>query len=890
MGDFDNVLALLSASPGARFWKADLHVHTPASSDMGARWKSASPKQVVDFALAAELDVIAITDHNTVDWCDRVREAASGTNLHVLPGTEISTKHGHLLAIFDEEIKVEKIKEFLIGAGFTGERYGSLDAASAVDMNILAEQVDQMGGVAIAAHVDNKNGLMTFPVGDEKRRVSSSPFIRAFEITNATRRSDYEGGHVSSIDRKVPCVMASDCSSATSSTHELDAIGSRFTSFKMEAVSAYGIKQALLDPAIRVRFAEEPTIEPQNTIEGLWVAGGFLDGQLLRFSDNLTCMIGDTGTGKSFALELVRSALRQQASIDKISSEISSLLKACLTGLSKVNLIVSRGDFRYLIEQTFDDGIGGEPSVKRITESGLEDLETAVDLPTFFPIKAYSQSEILEFARQPESRLSLTDDLIDIRDETSLVEAKKADLRTNASELIEARRRLADALERIDELGTIQEQIRRFSELLDHPRVAVHRLWISERGTLDTAKNDLTTLRQSAVASFPAVAVNLLSPLSKATPNADLLTEASKVGEHLRTGAEGAKLDLLQQIDEAREKLAEIRGQWDDRFSQEQSEYNDLLRSIDTDGVGLPALSRKLESLEAKESDLLKLKSQIDTALEPAINNFNSQREGLLDELQNLRREITRKRTEKARQLTQALGRRIVVDVDSDANSRQFQDALTEIRVGSRVPDTAIAGMAKELHPVPFVKSLLEQDYDQLEQVSEVKAALFGRLYDNLIDRRLMKELYDLQIVNVDDVVRIRFAVSEGEYRDLEMLAHGQKCTVVLAVAMAEGEFPLIVDQPEDALHAPYIEDNIVRTLRDHRGHRQCIFATRNANVLVSGDAEQVIVMEADSNTGRVKRTGSIDQFDTRDLILLHLEGGRTAFERKQLKYGIDAG
>ena len=857
---------------------------------MGSKCQTATPEDVVNFALAAELDVIAITDHNTVDWCDPVRRAACGTNLHVLPGTEVSTKHGHLLAIFDETFSVEGIKEFLIRAGFTQGRYGRLDAASPEDMDTLAKWVDEMGGVAIAAHVDSNNGLMTFRVGDEKRRVSSSPFITAFEITDAAKRHDYESGNIPSIDRKVPCLMASDCHLPTSSMHRLDAIGTRFTNFKMEAVSAYGIKQALLDPAIRVRFAEDSITKPQNSIEGLWVTGGFLDSQQLRFSSNLTCVIGDTGSGKSFALELIRSVLQQRTAIGKISSEISSLLASCLKGITRVCLVVGKDRARYLIEQTFEDGTGNEPIVRRVTDSGLEDLESPIHIPTFFPIKAYSQSEILEFARQPEARLSLTDDLIDIRDETSLVEMAKAKLRTNASELLEAHRKLDEALERAGGLGAVQEQIRRISDLLNHPRVAEHRLWISEQGMLNIVKDELASLRQSATASFPAMDSSLPPPFSTETPNADLLTEATKVGECLTNRTEGVKSEFLGQIDHAVQSLAEIRRKWDARFAQEQCEYERLLQSIDTEGVGLTTLSRKLESLQAEESSLLRLKNQIETDLQPAISNCNTRREELLDELQRLRREITHKREVKARQLTQALSGRIKVDVDSDGNSKKFQEALTAIRVGSRVVESDIAAMATKLHPVPFVKSLLQRDYDELERVSGVRATLFARLHDNILDRRLTKELFDLQIVDVDDIVQIRFAVAQDDYRDLEMLAHGQKCTVVLAVAMAEGDFPLMVDQPEDALHAPYIEDNIVRSLRDHRGGRQYIFATRNANVLVSGDAEQVIVLGADSNAGRVERTGSIDQFDTRDLVLLHLEGGRSAFERKQLKYGVGAG
>ncbi len=107
-------------------------------------------------------------------------------------------------------------------------------------------------------------------------------------------------------------------------------------------------------------------------------------------------------------------------------------------------------------------------------------------------------------------------------------------------------------------------------------------------------------------------------------------------------------------------------------------------------------------------------------------------------------------------------------------------------------------------------------------------------------------------------------------------------------IALAEGDFPLLVDQPEDALHAPWIEDYIVSTLRHRRGSRQCVFATRSANVLVSADAEQVIALKADAQHGLIERTGAIDRFDTRDLILYHVEGGKEAFRRRQEKYGLE--
>ena len=854
---------------------------------MGRNWRSASPHDVVNFALAADLDIIAITDHNTIDWCDSVREAASDTQLHVLPGTEISTRHGHLLAIFDETTEVDDIRDLLIQAEFTRDRYGSLDAASPLGMDALAEKIEEMGGIAVPAHVNGPKGLMSFPIADERRRVASSPAIRAFEITDPNRRSEYEEGATSGIDRRIACVMGSDCRSPSSSSHELNAIGTRFTELKMEEVSVYGIRQALIDPRMRVRFPGETVTSPVNTIDGIFVNGGFLHGQNLRFSDNLTCMIGDTGSGKSFAIELIRSALQQQASIAKISSEVKSLLKACLSGINSISVVVTKNDTSYLIHQTLDDGTGDPPIVSRVTADGLEELDEPIHVPDFFPIKAYSQSEILEFARQPEARLSLTDDLIDITVEKSEIKDTKTELQVNAAQLLDSQRQLSEAVQKLESLGTIQEQIQRTTDILDHPRVKSHTLWGAEQRALKGLLSTVMVFQDSTQQSFPTWPTESPSTLAENTPNPDLLTSAAKVREDILNLINSTKTDFQHKVMKQKELLESIYESWADRFVIEQKEYEDLLKSIDTSDRGLAAISRRLKSLQDREASLLSLKAQIDNELQPSILHLHDTREALLTKLQKLRSAITKERRTKASQLTRILARRIIVDVNEAGHGEGFREKLREIRVGSRVRDKDIDVMSRKLHPVPFVKSIISEDFDELSRVSGVSAGVFRRLHDSIVERKLLNELYELQLVDVDDIIRIKFAVAQGEYRELERLAHGQKCTVILAVAMAEGDSPLIVDQPEDALHAPYIEENIVRSLRDHRGLRQYIFATRNANVLVSGDAEQVIVMDAEATTGSVRRTGSIDQFHTRDLVLLHLEGGRTAFDRKRLKYAI---
>ncbi|HUV02701.1 MAG TPA: PHP domain-containing protein, partial [Desulfobacteria bacterium] len=75
----DNFEEIIKIDNGAKFHQCDLHVHTPASYNY--RNKGIKPDDIVSEALAKELDVIAITDHHNVTWCDAVRKAAENTTL-----------------------------------------------------------------------------------------------------------------------------------------------------------------------------------------------------------------------------------------------------------------------------------------------------------------------------------------------------------------------------------------------------------------------------------------------------------------------------------------------------------------------------------------------------------------------------------------------------------------------------------------------------------------------------------------------------------------------------------------------------------------------------------------------------------------------------------------
>jgi predicted metal-dependent phosphoesterase TrpH len=78
--------------------RADLHMHTNFSDG----WPS--PSELVDHASwHTNLNVIAVTDHDTIEGALRAAERASRrSKIEVIIGEEVSTRDGHVLALFLE--------------------------------------------------------------------------------------------------------------------------------------------------------------------------------------------------------------------------------------------------------------------------------------------------------------------------------------------------------------------------------------------------------------------------------------------------------------------------------------------------------------------------------------------------------------------------------------------------------------------------------------------------------------------------------------------------------------------------------------------------------------------------------------------------------------------
>lgn len=77
--------------------KADLHIHTTHSDGV------ATVPEVLRQVAQSDLKVIAITDHDTIAGAREARRLARDFGVEVIIGEEVSTREGHLLALFIED-------------------------------------------------------------------------------------------------------------------------------------------------------------------------------------------------------------------------------------------------------------------------------------------------------------------------------------------------------------------------------------------------------------------------------------------------------------------------------------------------------------------------------------------------------------------------------------------------------------------------------------------------------------------------------------------------------------------------------------------------------------------------------------------------------------------
>lgn len=954
----------------ARFRRVALHIHSPDSHDwnrtgdkmLNARETLLAPSGEAKFIeeLEKHFDLVAITDHMKCSYASRVSNASrSEKDFLALPGMEvnfqpeaaISCSRIHILTILPEGSTVESFSRLFAGLKEIpgdADRTGN-EVITGLRLEEFIKRIHDEGGVCVAAHVNSQQGvrhhfrqtaaglikLLTIDpatqaeqeqkLSDELKDYLLNVGLDALEIAKATDKRHYrwistEKGHKVAI----PVTMRFDA-------HCIEdfARPNLVTWIKMTTLGLKGLHDALKFPETRIRFTSDLPTPPSPLLLGLEIVGNdksLFKNERIAFAENLNCLIGPRGSGKSTIVEALRfvfgynRTLSELDTTNKLSERIREMQKANLTGcLIRVVYQTEAGD-RRVLEATFDPQ--EDYATKVFTADGdqlsVADIEASGD----YPMRLFGWSEIETLGRDTARQRDLLDRLV-----TELPPARQE--RDNLRQQLQANRKEVEKI--ANELNTIYARqngiIRRYSEY----KAAFEKLNTEEVkqyfGALDLAQMkrrvlqiikqnvdsfaakvgelDLTSLREGLTELLQEAPQSLRDWwLTDATPKLKIVDSETDVQKYLSSAAQvlrGLSELLGQHIAVVITEIDEIQSQIRASFADDSSmqKIGDLRANAE----------RRLREVSAVRDEYLKTWKRFQDTL--------TVRKKIADQLIQSHDRIAGIRARHNETIETRLNQyfaghmKISLRFQAGRDTRQFSEEIIRFRIASafatqyknrRIPEI----LTSHFNPVTLVQALLASDasvFAGRQLPDDPSAQITTAEAQKAIDSWrpwAMDEASQVEYLQ-DNGARLTklMTLQENEWDDEESillndrpvgeLSPGQRSSAMLPlIALAEAT-PLVIDQPEDNLDNRLIGQVLADILGALKEKRQIIVCTHNPNIVVSGDAEQVIVLNAISDRkAKVEKHGSIDNEDIVQSVIEIMEGGREAFRVRQHRYGMD--
>ena len=921
--------------PGARWWKFDLHTHTPASADYGKGPHQAALRQVTprDWLLGymrAGLDCVAVTDHNSGEWIDCLKGALEALKqqghedfrpLTLFPGVEITANGGvHVLAVLDVGCESADVATLLGAAGYEGER-GTSDSAAKCSAIEVVEVVCEAGGVPILAHVDGPAGAWRLS-GNSLAPLLDMEGLFALEVVDPSHERPplYRDRQLNWAE-----VIGSD------SHHPTGAAGSQFpgshyTWIKMASPSLEGLRLALLDGGDfslrRSDSAEpfDPFAIPTNLIEAVEIEDARYMGRgtaaRIAFSPWLNALVGGRGTGKSTVLHALRLAARRESELGDLEERSSPRStfqefdrvpkdrrdRGGLTKDTAVRWLVKRDDMRYRVHWRKDGS--GTVVEYRDNDRWAESLSQTVTQQ--FPLRLFSQGQIAELAGENQALLRVMDDAAEeVAAQRRRLDEASAAFNSLRARIREIDQRLLREGVLLVELQDLERKLKRFEDaghqtlLMDYRRrerqrgVAEHQL----KSAKAAAERVDTTAQTLELDDVPAGVFSGADEDQKAA--AVLARLAAAVGgtaDNLR----GEATRLRQAVAEQEEELA--RSMWQSSADEATSDYQALVQTVQAAGATDPSEYDNLIQDRALLEDERKRLDSMREERDRLMSESDEQRGIILDS----RRAISAARMGF---LSNALARNRFVRIAVRAygyepkvverSLRQQLDIMDDRFENDILSEDGKAGIVAELlNELPDehkrrsaeIERRIERLKNRIESACAGNGDFHGH-FNNYFQREFNRkpELLDKMLTwfPEDDLVVEYSLPSDGtDFRPISQASAGQRSAAMLAFLLAHGDEPLVLDQPEDDLDNHLIYDLVVRQMRENKLRRQIIVVTHNPNIVVNGDAEMVHALRFTNGQCVVEQSGSLQDVEIREEVCRIMEGGREAFSRRYRRLG----
>lgn len=909
--------------PGARWFRADLHLHTLDDAVGGnISWQTppgiANPNDPSDAttrnayvrcflkaAVAAGIDVLGLTPHSahvpgsagiSVVWdiveAWQTANDDDGTPFRekiyaVFPGFEPSASDGkggiHLLVLFDPEVGKDRyVKAFTIATGGQDVwRNGTHQTSTKDSKDLIGElktlklrEGDGWDYLCIAPHAFSGKGVVESLKGDLGKYFEHGS-LAALELKeNQVPQDAIDAHHYLESHLKQYCQPLIHCSDAYGMNNgsqpgqvpcvdnpQKRGVGYRYTLVKLASARIESLRQAFLSSDSRLRIVYEKDASKQLQfrkdipisvdasrpwLRSLTVEGGtsFFGGkgkkQTLYFSPDLTCIIGGRMTGKSTLLDGLRTYCKiAPPEMQALATDVKQRSDRFMSGNPTVTLDIAspiaatlsfceRWPSRFFTQRELASIAKDADNVRKI----LYHLAPAGSTNLFEKDKAINELD--------ESLHSLTRTIA----EAHAVLAEKEQAFTSAERARQALNAFKEA--GADVLAVAQADQGRATDFSSTVKGALQKL--------TEVHTKVAEIEPPKIVSSDSVAINDLKLL--------LGCVAEKLGE--------AETELI--------KLSDL--------------STGLVQTVNKCADELRAGVQKHLVDQGRKADEL---NQFDALAKIAANHESSRTAYETAKLALQKAEADFALAEGKRQTAVAAHRGALEEIIKQVNA-----SITTIRVSlspaatRTTLDEWIRGFKESgitrwwnentdaTDPVALYTALNENGLSALGMSGTVAARFVEQMNS---DRK-----YQLRSMRSDDkcLIEARVGPKENDFRPINKLSGGKQISVLLSLLLESSDTsPLIIDQPEDELDKAFLAETLLPILRRLKGKRQIIFATHDANLVVNGDADQVIHLEADAENAYVKAQDAIDNPEIRNAVLAVLDGGKDAFDLRKRKYGF---
>lgn len=639
---------------GARWWKFDFHTHTPASFDYGksdsSLKKSKTPKEWLLDYIAKGIECVAVTDHNSGDWIDGLKDAAEnlraeGHSIFVFPGVEITASSNiHVLGIFDPRVTSADINAVVGASKFRGTK-GDSDSVSEESAENVIREIVSAGGVAVPAHIDMKAGLC--------QQHSSHTIMQVCENANAVEiifpdqeRDDAPLSRYTNLCIDLPSIIGSDA-------HHPNDVGRAYTWVKMSIPSIEGLKLALVDGSSSLIRSDNEIKNPNTssntllrsvTIENAKYAGRS-NPLTVEFNPWLNSIIGGRGSGKSSILEFLRLGMdrardlyelsqnnemrRSFESFTKISASRDS--EGVMLENTKISCIYTRDENHYLLTWTKEN-----ESVSTSRHDGQQWVHEEGEAHSRFPIKIFSQKQIFDLAKKPNTLLRLIDESSTVGFQQWKMDwsEKKSHFQTLCSQKRELQSKLANKNMLLGQLSDVEQKIKAIEKSGHTGILTNYQIYSEKRKLVSKYETDIEYLKRQVESTSNVTIVPSIDESSFDIQDSREEELLSKL-QSLNNSALSFKEVIEKAATSLEHELNQFKGWYSEsdfnkRHIEANNKYYELIDTLRSEGVESPSdyarliderdtIKNSLENIELVHSQLTELDSLINSAYQEII-------------------------------------------------------------------------------------------------------------------------------------------------------------------------------------------------------------------------------------------------------------------------------